>query len=222
MPLKRLYRWTEKSAFVDFVIIILSLVSIILLVYELSADLSSEQITLIHTIDFIIALIFLSDFLLGILFAKNRVKYLQQNWTDLLASIPFTEGIYRSLRILRLIRLVRIVRIIAGYKRVDDVADKTAKDSSKYIYIVSITVTVILSGAVALFTLEFDSNENLKNFSDALWWSVSTVTNNGSEIYPISWEGRILASGLMFFGIGLMGTIAGLMGSHFLKKMNES
>ncbi|PKL37105.1 hypothetical protein CVV38_04460 [Candidatus Peregrinibacteria bacterium HGW-Peregrinibacteria-1] len=216
---RNILKYLRENLWVNLAIIGLALLSVGLLVYELSADLLIEQVAFIHTLDLIIAMIFLLDFGAGLYLSESRKIYFKQNWPDLLASIPITGGIYRSFRVLRLLRLIRVVRIIARIRRVAVVADKIADNSSKYIYIASITATVILAGAVSFFSVEFGPNPNVANFFDAVWWAVVTATTVGyGDIFPITWEGRLIGMVLMFFGIGLVGTTAGLVGNHFLNR----
>lgn len=209
----------RESHWTGIFIVLLALVSVALLIFELSSHLLPDQVALIQKIDIIIALTFLFDFLLGMYFAKSKMEYFQKNWTDLLSAIPISEGIFRSLRILRILRLVRVIRIIARLKKIGSIADKIADHSSVYIYAVAITTVVILSGAIGFYSMEFDVNPQVKNFFDAIWWAVVTATTVGyGDIYPVTWEGRIIGMILMFFGIGLVGTVAGTVSSYFLNR----
>lgn len=192
--------------------------SVGLLVYELSADLLIEQLKIIHTIDLIIAILFLSDFIFGLYLSDNKKRYIRKNWADLLASIPVSHGIYRSFRFLRLIRVIRVIRVIARINRVGHIADKIAQDSSKYVYMGAITSTIVLSGAVLFFSMELGINSQVNNFFDAIWWAVVTTTSVGyGDIYPITWEGRVVGMLLMIFGVGLVGVTAGIVGGNILK-----
>lgn len=205
----------SDSVVVNLVMVMLAILSVSLLVYELSADLPKETVRFIHITDLTIALIFLSDFFIGLAAHKNRLLYFKNNWIDLLSSIPVTDGLYRSFRIFRLLRLVRVIRLIQ-LRKIKKTYD-LAGESSKYIYLFSITTAVILSTAVSFFTLEIDQNPNINNFYDAIWWAVGAGTVGYGEIYPVTWEGRLIGIFLMFFGIGLVGTVAGFVGGHVLK-----
>ncbi len=206
----------------DIAIILLALVSVFLLVFELSTELLPEQIDWIHRLDLVIAFVFLADFFVGIYLADDRSKYFKQNWPDLLASIPVTEGIFRSLRMLRILRLIRVIRVIARVRRIGVAADKIADESSTYVYASAITGVVILSGAVAFFSMEYGVNPQVDSFFDAVWWAVVTGTTVGyGDIYPVTWEGRVVGMVLMFFGIGLVGTVAGFAGSYFINRRRE-
>lgn len=63
-------------------------------------------------LDFAIACIFFADFILGMVFNNGGltyVRYIRQNWVDLLASIPLTYDMARALRILRIFKAVRVL-----------------------------------------------------------------------------------------------------------------
>ncbi len=217
--IKTVLNWIGTSLWIDITIVLLSIFSVGLLVFELSAHLVPEQIHLIHIIDLCISLIFLIDFLSGLYVADSKKSYLKQNWSDVLASIPISDGFFRSLRLLRIIRLIRVVRVVARIKRIAQIAEVVLDEGSKYIYLSAVTTWVILSGAVAFFSMEYHINSNVNNFFDALWWAIVTVTTVGyGDIYPVTWEGRIVGILLMFFGIGLVGTIAGFTGSYFMDR----
>ena len=64
--------------------------------------------------------------------------------------------------------------------------------------------------------MELEANPDVNNFYDAVWWSVVTSTTVGyGDIYPVTWEGRLVGMLLMLFGIGLVGTVAGLVSGYF-------
>lgn len=219
---RKTLHWLKESFWTNIIIILLAFLSVGLLVYELSANHSKATIIIIHSLDIFIAMIFLLDFFFGLYLAQNKKTYFKSSWPELLSSIPVTQGIFRSLRVLRILRLVRIVRIVARLKTIGSVANRIAHNSSKYIRTVAITITVVLAGAVSFFSMEYGVNPDVGNFFDALWWSVVTATTVGyGDIYPVTWEGRIVGMMLMFFGIGLVGTLAGLVGSYLFNKREE-
>lgn len=85
----------------------------------------------------------------------------------------------------------------------------------------SIYILVIFSGAYLTLKVEQeDNNANIKDYNDALWWSLNATSIGDSNVYPITIKGRIIGAFLIVIGYGLftinVGTIsAGLV--HFTK-----
>jgi voltage-gated potassium channel len=60
------------------------------------------------------------------------------------------------------------------------------------------------------------------NASDALWWSISTVTTVGyGDRFPVTDAGRFFAALLMLVGIGVYGTITGLFATWFISGIRK-
>lgn len=207
--------WNE--VFLSF----LAVLSVALLVFELSIEM--HDTTWLYQLDIIIACIFLADFFIGLYQSDNKKKYMQHNWYLLIASIPIPADLFQSLRVLRLLRLLRVVRMLARVKRIATLASLLSPSGSRYIYFVSITTFTVFSGAVALYSIEADINPNLHHFFDAIWWASVTITSVGyGDIIPVTWQGRLVGMALMFFGVGLIGTIAGMVGGHLLRHPSKT
>ena len=72
-------------------------------------------------------------------------------------------------------------------------------------------VILIGSSAITLF-------EDKLAFSDALWWSVVTMTTVGyGDISPVTTGGRIVGMGVMILGIGLLGLLTAIIASMFVE-----
>lgn len=212
----------HRTLWKEIALTLLAILSVGLLVYEFSAELAAHEIKWLYRVDVAIALIFLADFLAGMYLSKNRRRYWRHNWYLLLASIPISEGIFQALRALRILRIVRILRVLTRIKKMAFLADVVSENGSRVIYIVSVVAITIFSGAAAIFTVEADANPEISNFFDAIWWAAVTATTVGyGDIYPVTWEGRLIAIFLMFFGIGLVGTVAGMVGGSILKDSSK-
>jgi len=198
----------------EILLVVLSLLSVGLLVYEVSADLLQDQVAFIHTLDFVIALVFLLDFVIGFIGAKSKWEYFKYNWFYLLAAIPITDEMYRSLRLLRVLRIVRALRVAIRIWRISKAAENLVAGGSKYVYASTIATTVLLTAAVLLYSFEYGVNPNMKSFFDAIWLTAVTASTVGyGDLYPVTVEGRIVAMLLMIFGVASLGVIAGFVGS---------
>ena len=217
--MKTLLSRIKNSAWSSVLILLVAVASVTLLIFELESELNPQQAQFVKKIDLLISFLFFADFCIGIYIADRRWQYFWKNWTDLIAAIPLTDGVIQLCNQLGILRLVRVLRVLARIKKLATIANAIESDSSKYIYASTITTIFILSGAIAFFSLEYGINPMIHSFFDAVWWAVVTTTTVGyGDIYPITREGRIVGMVLMFFGIGLVGTVAGFTGTYFLRK----
>jgi voltage-gated potassium channel len=70
--------------------------------------------------------------------------------------------------------------------------------------LIIILAATITFGAIAILSVE-EGNENISNFEDAIWFSVTTLTISGfGDVYPITTYGRIVAAVLSFIGLGII------------------
>ena len=61
------------------------------------------------------------------------------------------------------------------------------------------------------------------NIGDAFWWTLVTVTTVGyGDIYPITTEGRIVATFLMFSGIAILGVFISTLGAAIIDNKQKS
>lgn len=184
----------------------LALISVGLLIFELSHKLAAEDIALFRLLDFIIALIFLSDFAVGMVKADNKKIFFRERWYELIASIPLSGTIAQALRPIRLIRVLRIIRLAVRLKIVANSAN--AVTSFRLVNLAIIVLTVVFAGSVIFFDLEQAANPEVNNIFDAFWWAMVTSTTVGyGDISPVTTGGRIVAMVLMLTGIGTVGAV---------------
>ena len=67
-------------------------------------------------------------------------------------------------------------------------------------YVILLIATVYFSSLV-FYMLEQGVNPEVKDYTDALWWASMDVTTVGSNITPVTPEGRILAVVLAALGM---------------------
>ena len=150
--------------------------------------------------------IFFSEWLLGLITAKDRRRYLLSitNIIDLLSTLPF-GNIFQGLRIFRLARLVRLMRVVLRARRYRGQGERLLR-------VLSVVGATIFAGALAIQMMEPSAVNS--NFGVALWWSLVTVSTVGyGDISPSEPAGRLVASVLIIFGMGVAGYLAGFMAS---------
>ena len=170
----------------------------------------------VYTVDLIICVVFAVDFAKRLRQGDSARAFLKRNWYELLAMIPAVALdllvgmpiLSAGLRALRLVRFVRVVLVAARLKRTFSVAGRFI-ERSQLVYLVIITAGVVLAAAFAVLAIEFRFEESPVNgISDALWWSLSTVTTVGyGDVVPATPLGRIIGMLLMVVGIGVMAAL---------------
>lgn len=88
----------------------LAVLSLVLLGYEFFYSPPEEIVQKITKFDFLVALLFLTDFLIQLYRSNDKKKFMKHNWYLLLASIPLVDSWTEVLRGLRILSLVRLVR----------------------------------------------------------------------------------------------------------------
>ena len=183
--MRRLYRW---NGFINDVLLI-PMFTTIILETSLSEDSPFNALLAHSNVGF--CAIFFTEWLLGLLLETNRAAYLRSPW--------------KRLRIFRLARLIRVLRVVIRARRYRGQGEKLLRVGS----IVGVT---IFAGALALHTINPEAVDY--NFGTALWWSLVTVSTVGYGDYsPTSGAGRLIASVLILFGMGVAGYLAGFMAS---------
>lgn len=147
------------------------------------------------------------DLMVRLRLADDWRRYALRHWYDVaLVALP----VLRPLRLLRLLALVRIL-------------DRTVSSSLSgkvLLYISGVTSLAVLLGSLAVLDAEQDAAGALiTSFGDAVWWAVATVTTAGyGDVYPVTWEGRVVAVVLMLLGIGLVGAVTAAVASWILAR----
>jgi len=101
----------QASPWYALVLLLLALSSIVMLTYEIFVAPDISVFKLIANIDLTIALIFMTDFFLGMFFNQQYTKkqYMKTNWLDFISSIPVTFELAQALRILRVFRAIKVI-----------------------------------------------------------------------------------------------------------------
>jgi voltage-gated potassium channel len=213
---------TEKLGFLNLLIIVLSIYVLVALMFDTFLKLPPEVSRVLNITDNLICAVFLFDFVKRFSQAKNKLKFMQWGWIDLISSIP-TFDFMRVGRALRLIRLFRILRAFRSTKHlVQHIFKRKTKGTLTAATIIA--VLMIIFSSIAILQVETDPNSNIKTAEDAIWWAYVTITTVGyGDKFPVTTEGRIIATMLMTVGVGLFGTFTAYLASWFIgenKKAN--
>lgn len=86
-----------------------------------------------------------------------------------------------------------------------------------------IALLLLIFSSIAILQVEDSPNSNIKTAEDALWWAYATITTVGyGDKFPVTTEGRLVASILMTAGVGLFGTFTAYVASWFVEGKRNS
>ncbi|MFD2169831.1 ion transporter [Tumebacillus lipolyticus] len=189
-------------------IILLAVITYTILIFADPADHPHLTEELIRKVDLGLILFLGFEYLLRLYLAKNKQKFVRENWFDIIAIIPF-DLLFPLARFMRIIRIVRLLKASPLLWSV--------LNSNQMRKIFAYLAVILLWSATAVYLLEKGNNDSFQTWGDALWWSVVTTTTVGyGDISPITEGGRIIAAFLMISGIGLIGTFTANLANHWM------
>jgi voltage-gated potassium channel len=91
------------------------------------------------------------------------------------------------------------------------------------LYIISaVVLTVVVFGAVITFVERDAPRANITSLGLGIWWAAVTVSTVGyGDTYPVTNTGRVIATGLMLFGVAMFGILTATLASSFARQGSE-
>lgn len=117
------------------------------------------------------------------------------------------------LRVLRVFSLLRIERQLPIFGIMFEVLWEKRRELRATYFL---AMMILLVTAVLMHKIENPVNANYKHVTDSMWWATTALTTVGyGDIYPITPVGKMLASVVAFFGVGLFAIPSGIIASGF-------
>ncbi|MBE2222563.1 MAG: potassium channel family protein [Anaerolineae bacterium] len=161
-----------------------------------------------------LAIFFLFDFLYRLNKAESRSQYFKKvGWLDLIGSLPFLQW-FRALRVFKTSQYIRNEHghLLKGFF---EARAETA--------VLTIALAVIfLFEFASIFILRAEDsakNANIVDAGDAIWWVLVTVSTVGyGDLFPVTANGRLIATLVIVAGVGLFGILSAYLARSFLGK----
>lgn len=189
-----------------------------LLIYSIQvlAPLDQYLYDALENLSTVIYVIFVIDLVLRVIAAGRELftvaglfKFLKENWLAIAATLL---PAFRSLRVLRVLLVLRGLSPFLKTR------------SSRVGMVVGISFPLVLyTAALSVYEAEAGADgANITSFSDAIWWAFASVTTVGyGDKFPVTADGRFIATFLMVIGIGLFSSLTALLAAWVLGQKNE-
>jgi voltage-gated potassium channel len=211
----------KKSIVFALFLAALALLSMLTILALLIVPSTSVEYSFISLLDFVIAMVFLADFIRDFYRAESKTAYMRWGWVALLAGIPVLPGfppifnIVRLARLLRLIQIMRVLRKQSGRQLWTDVIRTRAKGSLLGVMLLGFLLLVISSFLIVRFESGAPGAE-IDTVGEGLYWGVITLTTVGyGDFVPVTPAGRTLAGILIFIGIMIVAVATSFVTSSF-------
>jgi voltage-gated potassium channel len=196
--------------------VLLSLAWLAIVVWELVSGTSA----LLETLGTAIWIIFIVEFALRFTLAHEKLPFLRSNWLTVIALAVPALRLFRAFRVVRVargLRGIRLVRIVGTANRSMN-ALKATLSRRGFGYVVGLTLLVIALGAAGMLNFENarEVESGFTSYGHALWWTGMLVASIGTDFWPRSTEGRLLAMLLSIYGLAVFGYIAATFASFFI------
>lgn len=197
-----------KSMISTAMTVVVLLLSVALIVY-ISID-TFEDINFIENRSYMrfqlwVCIIFITDYFVELYLSDNKYRFLRRHWIFLILSIPYLSlikilGLNISTETLFFIRFIPLARgfmalsIVIGWMTEN-------KITSLILSYVTIMLAIIYFASLIFLDREQPVNNMVPDFGAALWWAFMNATTIGSDINPITVEGKILSVLLAILGM---------------------
>ena len=213
-----------SSRTLDVFMSILAVASIVLILYDFLVPLASHEVTVVLAADLVISIIFGLDFLNRLSKASDRRRYLKRHCYEILAAVPAISFVLLDSNMmlgaaLRSIRMIRLLVVSSRLLRLIYVLSEVLS-RSRILYLTVFAAIIVILGATGVLILEENvPGAKITNLSDAIWWSLATVTTVGyGDVVPVTPEGRVLGVLVMIVGIAFLSIFISTLGATLVER----
>ena len=216
---------TFVAKFFDLTIQALIFTSVLIFSLETVPGLKNYH-PLFYKIEFTLVIIFTIEYLLRLLVATSRKKFIFSFYgvIDLLAILPFFISlgvidlrVVRALRFLRIFRILKITRFTTATERLH-AAFVDIKHELVVFSLLSLILIYLSACGIYFFEKDVQPND-FKSIFHAMWWAIATLSTVGyGDVYPVTTGGKIFTTFILFIGVSFVAIPSGLIASSLKKK----
>jgi voltage-gated potassium channel len=138
--------------------------------------------------------------------------------------LPFSGFKHSSfIKTLRLFRLLTMLKLYRYSEHVQTIVDVINHKKGDLIATFISILFVVLFCSYAMYVLEHEIQpDKIRNILDAVWWGIGTIATVGyGDIIPVTFWGKVIASILTLFGVGLVAIPSAILSAGFVELQND-
>jgi len=212
---------TKKNSVRTFelFVTIMTAISVMMILDDYIYKLSEDQKLALYLFDFVVVVILAFDFYIRMRASGQGWRFILKHWYEIPAMLPlFAFSLIESYTLVaaiaRTLRLIRLFRLIHLFFRATTVFAHT-----KFLYALVFTSSAIIVGAIGEYIVESPVKDaKITSIGDALWWAVETATTvSYGDLYPVTVEGKFIATAVMLLGMASLGIFISTIGSYLIE-----
>ncbi|WP_319824657.1 ion channel [Thalassovita sp.] len=160
----------------------------------------------VEVIDFVLGVVILLDFIARVSIEQRPLRFFTRlsTWADVVAVGSFLAPIVgEGLGFLRILRTLRLLHAYQTLTRLRKDFDFFRRNEDVTLASINLAVFLFVMTGV-IYALQHDTNPQINNYADALYFTVTTLTTTGfGDVTLTGTAGRMLAVAVMIFGVTL-------------------
>lgn len=216
----------KRSANFEIFIVTVTSFSILLVLLQYFYNPIGDALFAILLFDVIVSIILGIDLFIRARESKKPLKYILKHVYEIPALIPvYAIFLLNEQTILgaglKGLRFIHIFRVVHTLSRIIIVFDEIR---NRLVFVIFLSIATVTAGALGVYVVERNApNGNITNLGDAFWWALVTVTTVGyGDVYPVTFEGRLIATVVMIVGIAILGILISTLGAQLIESRIKS
>jgi voltage-gated potassium channel len=142
---------------------------------------------------------------------KSKLRYM--------LSLPALIDLVAIFPKFRIIRLLKLYHYMHG---ASSLFDALLKKRFEFIFLGYMLFAITFTLGSIFYLLEFDINDKLNSYLDAIYWALVTISTVGyGDISPVTQMGKIVSMFGIVFGIAMISFVTSVMVSAFSERFDE-
>lgn len=199
---------------------LLAIIAFILAAFLRHGSINDLYDEFIQFFEMIVGLLLFLDFISQLIISGNQRRFLIQpvRFLEIIVIASLIEPSVANLGFLRLIRLMNIILSYFIDGRIQVNFLRKSKNQEILFRIVNLISFIIVISEI-VYINQFQQNENIKNFSDSIYFTIVSLSTTGyGDIVLVGEYGRWLSIIILAFGATLFIQLAGAIFSKPQKK----